>query len=250
MIGDMISAGARLIGGWMDSKSRDSDRDAQERIAAQNIALQKQFAQEGIRWKVDDARQAGIHPLYALGANTVSFSPVSIGSSGQSNWSDTLAGMGQDIGRAVNATRTQGERTDAFTTSMQEAQLEGARLDNDIKRASLASSVQRITQQANPPMPTELVPRADKFEDRPRLASGSGEINTDPGYANAEDFEKRYGDIAQELAGVANAWADYQKNYKFGHSPLNRRIREFVYDRFRVPGRKGDRWISRRDMMR
>ena len=44
--------------------------------ADKNIKYQKQFAQHGIRWKVEDAKAAGLHPLYALGANTHSFTPV------------------------------------------------------------------------------------------------------------------------------------------------------------------------------
>lgn len=248
MIGDIISAGGRLIGGFLDRDTANKNRDQEMRIAQQNMQLQRDFAQQGIRWKVDDAKAAGIHPLYALGANTTSFSPVSISGGSSSNWSDTLGNMGQDISRAVNSTRTQGERTDAFTQTSQRLQLEGLQLDNDIKRASIASAVKRLSQsdQRNPPMPDiGPVPKADKFEDRPRLALGNGEISTDGEHANAEDFEKRYGDIAQELAGAANMWADYQKNYRDSMSPIDRRIREFVYDRFRVPGRKGDRWDMR-----
>lgn len=248
MFDAIIGAAGRGVGMALDAKARSDDRHMQENQAAANRQAQYDFAQNGIKWRVADAQASGIHPLYALGANTTSFSPVSVGSSGSTSYSSDLASMGQDIGRAVNATRSQGERTDAFTSSMQAAQLEGARLDNDIKRASLASSVARLRQQQNPPLPkpnADLVPKADDFEDRPRLALGAGEMATDPGYANAEDFEKRYGDVAQELAGVANMWADYQKNYKDGESPLNRRIREFVYDNFRVPGKKGDRWDMR-----
>lgn len=37
------------------------------------IAEQERFARNQIQWRVEDAKQAGIHPLYALGAST--FSP-------------------------------------------------------------------------------------------------------------------------------------------------------------------------------
>lgn len=40
-----------------------------------NAALQREFAQHGIQWKVADAQAAGVHPLYALGGGTPSFSP-------------------------------------------------------------------------------------------------------------------------------------------------------------------------------
>jgi len=58
-------------------------------------SAQKQFAQHGIRWKVEDAIKAGLHPLAALGVQTASFSPVSVGNpvSDITN----MASMGQNL---------------------------------------------------------------------------------------------------------------------------------------------------------
>jgi len=42
-------------------------------------SAQKEFAQYGLRWKAEDARRAGLHPLAALGSQTQSFSPISVG---------------------------------------------------------------------------------------------------------------------------------------------------------------------------
>lgn len=210
MIGEMISAGGRVLGGFLDRDTANKNRDQEYRLAQQNMAMQKQFAQEGIRWKVADAKEAGIHPLYALGANTTSFSPVSISGGSASNWSDTLGSMGQDISRAVNATRTQGERETGMQEMLHRTQIEGARLDNDIKKTELASRIQKLRQAGSGPGIPGVVPEADKYEDRPRLVSAGQGITTDPYSANAEDFEKRYGDIAQELAGAVNMWQDYK----------------------------------------
>lgn len=58
-----------------------------------NYNAQKEFAQMGIRWKVADAKAAGIHPLYALGANTVSFSPSYI----EGGTDNALSRMGQNL---------------------------------------------------------------------------------------------------------------------------------------------------------
>jgi hypothetical protein len=52
-----------ILGG---RKDRQSVRDTN----SANIAMQKEFAQQGIGWKVADAKKAGIHPLFALGAST------------------------------------------------------------------------------------------------------------------------------------------------------------------------------------
>lgn len=76
-----------------------------ENQADQNIALQREFAQKGIQWKVADAKKAGVHPLYALGAQTHSFSPVSVG-----DVAGALSDAGQHLGRAIDAGLTQEQR--------------------------------------------------------------------------------------------------------------------------------------------
>lgn len=65
----VIAAGAALAGGAI------ANRNARKQ-QARNEALQREFAQQGIRWKVADAKAAGLHPLYAIGASGASFSPT------------------------------------------------------------------------------------------------------------------------------------------------------------------------------
>lgn len=98
----VIGAAGSLIGGHLD---RNSARAAQ----AFNYSAQKEFAQNGIRWRVEDAKAAGIHPLYALGASTASFSPVQ-GYSGDGGVSDAFASMSQGFSRAAEAKMTKEER--------------------------------------------------------------------------------------------------------------------------------------------
>lgn len=139
-IGNVASAG---INAWQGDKNRES----QERIAAQNIALQREFAQSGIQWKVADAQKAGIHPLAALGAQTSSFSPVSVGS--------TESSMGQDIGRAIKAAGSMFDREDKDKAEATKLALEKGHLENDILRAELVSKGVRAMQggQLGPQMP-------------------------------------------------------------------------------------------------
>lgn len=117
----MISAGANLAGGLMG-------RSSAEKATAANIALQKQFAQKGIQWRVADANKAGIHPLYAMGAATHSFSPVAF----SDPMPNAMANMGQDISRAVASTATAEQRV------MQGLVLENAQLQNDLLRKRIA----------------------------------------------------------------------------------------------------------------
>lgn len=88
------------------------------RTAASNEALQREFAQMGIRWRVEDAKAAGLHPLYALGGSGAAYAPAPalvhgsppevraprVEASLRSPGDFGLASMGQDIGRALAAT--------------------------------------------------------------------------------------------------------------------------------------------------
>lgn len=141
MLPALISAGANIVGGFLGKQSA-------EKNAERNIKLQKDFAQQGIRWKVADAKAAGIHPLAALGAQTTSFSPISVGNP----LGEGLASAGQDISRAVNATRTAPERADAYTKTVQDLNVRRMGLENEL----LASQIAKINQAGIPPaMPSE-----------------------------------------------------------------------------------------------
>jgi len=84
----------------------DMNRAGQLQIADRNIELEKEFAQNGISWRIADAAKNGISPLAALGAPGVSFSPVSIGGDSPTPTYETHFGqMGQDLSRAMMATR-------------------------------------------------------------------------------------------------------------------------------------------------
>lgn len=127
MIGGSIGG---AISGQMAAKDA---QEAQAAINAQNIAMQREFAQHGIRWKVADAKAAGINPLVGLGAPTHSFS-----ANLQAGPTADMSGLGQDLGRAIASTSTAAER-DLSTLQVQGAKLdlEGKALDNQIKQSQL-----------------------------------------------------------------------------------------------------------------
>lgn len=152
MLAAAIPAAASLIGGLINKSSADSARRSQEQMAAQNIALQREFAQNGIQWKVEDAKKAGIHPIYALGGSTHSFSPVSSSFTADTSMGAAMSAVGQDIGRAVSATSTESQRQDAFTRATQALTLERGQLENDVLRAQLASQNARLRSPGSPPM--------------------------------------------------------------------------------------------------
>jgi len=144
MLGALIGAGASLLGVGAAKKAQKQ----QYELAQQNIQLQKDFAQKGIQWRAEDAKAAGISKLYALGANTTSYSPVSVGGS---QVPSALSSAGQNIGRAVDATQSQLGRAGHLATEIAATQLEGLKIDNDIKRTELLSKANVRTQPGTPP---------------------------------------------------------------------------------------------------
>lgn len=153
MLGNIISAGASILGGILGSKEADKAREAQAQHLAQQAALQKEFAQHGIKWRVEDAKRAGIHPIYALGSSGATYTPSSAAFAADTSLPSALAAAGQDIGRAVNATRTQTERVSAFTQAAQGLALEKGKLENEALRLEIASKAGRLRQEAAPAFP-------------------------------------------------------------------------------------------------
>lgn len=94
----IASALGSIIGGRSQAK-------AQEQANLQNIAMQREFAQQGIRWKVEDAKAAGLHPLFALGGSGATFTP-SVQPVFNQGIGPALQSMGQGVSRAIAAQST------------------------------------------------------------------------------------------------------------------------------------------------
>ena len=141
LFGSKVGADAQLKGGKKAAR-------ATLKANAQNIAYQRQFARSGIRWRVRDAKLAGIHPLAALGAQTVAFSPSSVGAT-QAGDAVGAAGatMGQGIARAASALGDIDDRNGEYIRQLQSLQVENMKLQN----AAIASQVANLNQPGNPP---------------------------------------------------------------------------------------------------
>lgn len=111
LIGGGINAASNLAGGLINRMFDDSDRQWQ-----QNLDAQKEFAQNSIQWRVQDAQKAGLHPLYAIGGQVPGYTPSS---------SFSTNSMGESIAQAGNALgHTMGQ------IGLMNAQLENANLQN------------------------------------------------------------------------------------------------------------------------
>lgn len=140
-------------------------RDA-EITRAENF--QREFAQMGVRWRADDARAAGFHPLAALGVNPASGSPA---------FSNSPVPEGQSAARSVQATSDFSERL------FQALQLERASLENDLLRVNIS----RINaSQLNPPRPDEDVQPQPLKPTRHNPGRKHSEVGSMPSYGFAD----------------------------------------------------------------
>lgn len=177
IIGPLIKGAASLIGGLFGKSS-------QEKANEQNIRLQKQFAQEGIQWKVADAVKAGVHPLYALGAQTTAFQPTVVGDTALPN---ALQNMGQDIGRAFGAVQSSERKTAGVLSALA---VERAGLENDLLRSQIRA--------LSAPGTGPAVIAGNNAN--PLVAAGA-ELARHPDWSDAQDFTNRYGELADFLFG-------------------------------------------------
>lgn len=144
MLGAILGALGSGISAIMGSNAAKDAQKAQMAMAERNIAAQKEYAQNTIQWKTQDAMKAGIHPIYALGAPTTSFSPVSIGDS----LSPGIRAAGQDISRAAHSLASGLDREVQSTAAA--LQLERGGLENELLRTQIARLRLGPT---NPPAP-------------------------------------------------------------------------------------------------
>ena len=145
--GGIAGAVGSIAGGVMGLVGNSQANAANAALAGLNYQQQKEFAQNGIRWKVADAKAAGIHPLAALGAMPTSYTPAST----VVNPPDYsfLSEAGQNIGRAVDAKRTQEERIvqQAKQDILAAQQMESNRLDNEYKQTLIDQTKQDMVLQ-------------------------------------------------------------------------------------------------------
>lgn len=207
-----------ILGGIGSIASSLIGKSSAEKSADKNIKLQKEFAQKGIQWKAADSLAAGVHPLFGLGAQTMSFSPVSVGSSGPDL--SFLGDMGQEIDRSRMATSTRGAR--APIQQMERITLERGELENELLRSQIRRSNSPYVGPAFPALqPEEVVlpQRTGGFN------IGVG-LKSAPAFSDAQTYEDRYGELGGSAIGLGNIPADVLYNlYNYvtgGNGPQSR----------------------------
>lgn len=112
-VGPAASVVTSLLGG-------KESRDANEEAISRAEAFQREFAQHGVRWRVEDAKAAGVHPVYALGAQLPAASPIAFADS----MGPAISEAGQNIASGIAARGTRQDRLLAqYTLAAAKAQL-------------------------------------------------------------------------------------------------------------------------------
>lgn len=185
-VGPLISSGSQYVLG--NQQREDQAAQAAQQQAA-NLAAQREFAQYGMRWKVEDAKQAGLSPLLALGGSGAAFAPNPISISAGPD----MAQIGQNLGRAAQAMTSTVER------QVQQLQLETA-----------AASIQKDRAMAG--YYDSLAARA-RQESTPGVPSGVLDSELQPG-----DFIQPSGAIVRPLSAsrASDYWHDVDGRYTYG----------------------------------
>lgn len=206
--GPLIGAGSDLLGGVL---GRQADKD--------NISRQyrdsKEFAQQGVRWRVEDARQAGIDPLAALGASIPS-GPTYYSGSG-SGVGSAMRGVGANLSRAAAATMTPDERMHQH--EMNHYARERAQLENDWLRMQLAGSAERtMFQPGQTPfadtvgerVTSEVPGSLEAYSQQPAGWAGQqfGDFWHTTSGPLTQTIEDHYGEIPKEIYGWGKALVD------------------------------------------
>lgn len=213
--GPVIGAAGTVLGGLISNLFNTRQRENAEEF-------QREFAQNAISWRVQDAKRAGIHPLYAMGANVPSGQPMVLGDA----LGEALGSGSQQIGNAVARMQTVDERM----AMMQAYRLGESQIaETDARRDYYASMAARMSQEQNTGglgiMPWEQLKKG--------MAGGmASQTPNIPGYTNM--VEVKPAEIVQQMTGhpgvIAGNEGGYQEIILPGGMP------------FTLPVMKGESW--------
>ena len=187
------SAIGGAIGGALGLIGAGQSQASAERLNQLNYEHQKEFAQNGIRWKVADAKAAGLHPLAALGASTASYSPSAV--IGDSPDYSFLKDMGQGIDRAMDAKATQRERAEReqkenalFNEELKGKQLQNQETETRIQSMKWDMAMELARNAAQSARTQQQVPAMPSLAPDGSLMPGQGNA-TSPGGIESKPAE-------------------------------------------------------------
>lgn len=120
-----------FIGGLMNMNN-------QNKLAERQENLQREFAQNSIQWRVNDAKKAGIHPLAALGSQGISYNPSYVGGD---DFGGSQASISYTPEKKVDEkTQAYNDKVNELNLRMQEANTREAEANATLAERSLISN--------------------------------------------------------------------------------------------------------------
>lgn len=247
-----------VVAGGYDMFNSSDKRKYAEKQRQVEFNRQKEFAQNSIAWRVEDAKRSGLHPLYALSGQGASYTPSSVMVDGGT---PGLEQMSQGMRNLGNRLQTQGERAiaaaqlESIKASAAKDRAIGAYYDNESGRNRNANQVSSPSQgvwvreddQGNR-ITNEPSPSMDKFADFTKVVPSvvQSPSSADLGVASGSDtLWKRYthkkgmevilpwsnegpSETLSEM-GPMTAWVTWKKNQDaFGNEHAKRVMNEVL----------------------
>lgn len=167
----IIAGGAALAGGALSflggqnanasaAAINSSQMDLQRELASLNVQLQHEAWTKQLQYRAADAIAAGIHPVFAMGAQPINVGTIAGGINpvAPTNAMEGFSQMGQDVGRAALAVMDHNERKAALAIQTRQLALQemrqGAEIERTMAETELArSQAARLRGQVGPPFP-------------------------------------------------------------------------------------------------
>lgn len=193
----LIGAASSFFGGSSSNKTSAYDR-LKDQYSAQAAKdendRQYDLARNSIKYRVEDAKNSGIHPLYALGAQTMSsaFQTPQLSQGAPVQKKSTMGRIASAVSGAYEA-QIQAKNLEAMDASIN---LTRAQTMDVIQQAKMASNIARTNQTGR----TMGNPTALKVAGK--------KITKSKNWSDAQDIEDRYGDLVSWLYGIGVVTAD------------------------------------------
>lgn len=202
--------------------------------------------------RVQDAKQAGVHPIYALGAGGIAQSGPA-----QVAFGETLSKMGQNIGSAIDRNADTDSKT-LKSLLLTKAQLENELLSTQVTKAKADMVAQPTMPKIDQPFLAGLegqgpaaipgtfvtdtngkpvtLPKSHKIEPpqhTPNLMTGFP-WRRNPNWSDGQTFEDAYGEGTLSPAGPLG-WAGFLADVKYNIELLQKAYppKELIYDKLR-----------------
>lgn len=204
----IFSAIGGLVGGLLGNKSADKRQN-------EMLAWQERMDNTKIQRLQADAKAAGVHPLAAMGTSLSSPSPTVVG--GRPDFAD----MGQNIGRAVDATMSTEEKQSDADKVATALKLKNMDLQNQVIEQQLANSAATtVNMTGTPPgysaaLAKEIL-RQDvrgeaeaRLRERDPLGMGPIALKQNRRWSPSQKVEDEYSDVVSNVYGVLKFMRDY-----------------------------------------